>query len=146
MCNSLPEQNASLTDDETLVSLARTLRLIILIQDLTLTNKTLRASWQERQMQILTMVRDLAAGQLGMLLSCFKPPILISADDMAGSTPRSTCRELVLSIVQDLPTSLITEDTLPKVVFLQSAHQTYFDEFLPRCAICWRTRLSTCKR
>ncbi|KAJ7154581.1 hypothetical protein C8R46DRAFT_1117799 [Mycena filopes] len=77
-------ENASLTDDDTLVSLARTLRLIILIQDLTLTNKTLRASWEERQLQILTMVRDLAAGHL---------------DDVPPSTPRSTCRELVLSIM-----------------------------------------------
>ncbi|KAJ7484301.1 hypothetical protein FB451DRAFT_1554863 [Mycena latifolia] len=96
-------ENAALTDDDTLVALARTLRLIILIQDLALTNKTLRASWEERQMQILTMVRDLAAGQL---------------DDLAASTPRSTCRELVLSIVQDLPASLITEDTLPKMCHL----------------------------
>ncbi|KAF7348632.1 Delta-9 fatty acid desaturase protein [Mycena venus] len=96
-------ESASLTDDETLVTLARTLRLIILIQDLTLTNKTLRASWEERQTQILTMVRDLAAGQ---------------SDDVAGSSPRSACRELVLSIVQDLPTSLITEDTLPKMCHL----------------------------
>ncbi|KAJ7746508.1 hypothetical protein DFH07DRAFT_962981 [Mycena maculata] len=96
-------ENAALTDDETLVTLARTLRLIILIQDLALTNKTLRASWEERQMQVLTMVRDLAAGQL---------------DGVAASAPRSTCRELVLSIVQDLPSSLITEDTLPKMCHL----------------------------
>ncbi|KAJ7669444.1 hypothetical protein DFH06DRAFT_1321521 [Mycena polygramma] len=96
-------ESAALTDDETLVTLARTLWLIILIQDLALTNKALRASWEERQMQILTMVRDLAAGQL---------------DDVAASTPRSTCRELVLSIVQDLPASLITEDTLPKMCHL----------------------------
>ncbi|KAJ7512370.1 hypothetical protein B0H11DRAFT_479514 [Mycena galericulata] len=96
-------ENAALTDDETLVTLARTLRLIILIQDLASTNKTLRASWEERQIQVLTMVRDLAAGQL---------------DDVAASAPRSTCRELVLSIVQDLPTSLITEETLPKMCHL----------------------------
>ncbi|KAJ6599995.1 hypothetical protein DFH09DRAFT_1355983 [Mycena vulgaris] len=96
-------ENAALTDDETLVALARTLRLIILIQDLALTNKTLRASWEERHMQILTMVRDLAAGQL---------------DGVAASTPRSTCRELVLSIVQDLPASLISQDTLPKMCHL----------------------------
>ncbi|KAJ6470235.1 hypothetical protein C8R47DRAFT_760272 [Mycena vitilis] len=96
-------ESSALTDDETLATLARTLRLVILIQDLALTNKTLRASWEERQMQILTMVRDLAAGQL---------------DDVAASTPRSICRELVLSIVQDLPASLITEGTLPKMCHL----------------------------
>ncbi|KAJ7746502.1 hypothetical protein DFH07DRAFT_591586 [Mycena maculata] len=54
-------------------------------------------------MQVLTMVRDLAAGQL---------------DGVAASAPRSTCRELVLSIVQDLPSSMITEDTLPKMCHL----------------------------
>ncbi|KAJ6608207.1 hypothetical protein B0H10DRAFT_2068569 [Mycena sp. CBHHK59/15] len=96
-------ENSELTDDATLVTLARTLRLIILIQDLALTNKALRASWEERQMQILTMVRDLAAAQL---------------DGVVTSSPRSTCRELVLSIVQDLPTSLINEDTLPKMCHL----------------------------
>ncbi|KAJ7249410.1 hypothetical protein C8J57DRAFT_1239861 [Mycena rebaudengoi] len=96
-------ENSMLTDDATLVALARTLRLIILIQDLSSTNKTLRASWEERQMEILKLVRDLAAGQL---------------DGVASSSPRSTCRELVLSIVQDLPTSLISEDTLPKMCHL----------------------------
>ncbi|KAJ7199225.1 hypothetical protein GGX14DRAFT_468328 [Mycena pura] len=96
-------ENATLTDDDTLVTLARTLRLIILIQDLILTNKMLRASWEERQMQILTMVRDLAAEQL---------------DNTVSSLPRSTCRELVLSIIQDLPPSLITEDTLAKMCHL----------------------------
>ena len=33
------------------------------------------------------------------------------------STPRSACRELVLSVVQCLPVSLIDETTLPKVRF-----------------------------
>ncbi|KAJ7074942.1 hypothetical protein B0H15DRAFT_1027322 [Mycena belliarum] len=96
-------ENAALADDDTLVALARTLRLVILIQDLALTNKTLRASWEERQMLILSMVRDLAAGHL---------------DTATASAPRSTCRELVLSIVQDLPASLITIDTLPKMCHL----------------------------
>ncbi|KAJ7056206.1 hypothetical protein C8F01DRAFT_377750 [Mycena amicta] len=96
-------ENASLTDDDTLVVLARTLRLIILVQDLARTNKTLRATWEERHMTILTMVRDLAAGKL---------------DSANTSLPRSTCRELVLSIVQDLPASLITEETLPQMAHL----------------------------
>ncbi|KAJ7636847.1 hypothetical protein FB45DRAFT_907475 [Roridomyces roridus] len=104
-------ENASLTDEETLVSLARTLRLIILIQDLTLTNKTLRASWQERQMPILTLVRDLAAGQPGRMQ-------FGSVDDLASSAPLSLCRERVLFIVQDLPASLITEETLPQMCHL----------------------------
>lgn len=33
----------------------------------------------------------------------------------ASSVPRSVCRELVLTIVQHLPPSLVDQDTLPKV-------------------------------
>ena len=58
-------QNASITDDEMLVALARTLRLIVSIEELASTNKSLRASWQERKMSILTMIRDLATVSLG---------------------------------------------------------------------------------
>jgi hypothetical protein len=35
------------------------------IEDLSLTNKSLRADWQERKMPILTMIRDLATVTLG---------------------------------------------------------------------------------
>ncbi|KAF7323573.1 Delta-9 fatty acid desaturase protein [Mycena kentingensis (nom. inval.)] len=96
-------ENVSLTEDDTLVLLARTLRLVILIQDLARTNKTLRASWDERSIPILTLVRDIAASKL---------------DAANASSPRSTCRELVLSIVQDLPASLISQDTLAQMAHL----------------------------
>ncbi|CAK5264279.1 unnamed protein product [Mycena citricolor] len=56
-------------------------------------------------MQILGMVRNLAAGRL---------------DDAVISQPRSICRQLVLSIVQNLPPSLISEETLPKMCHLLS--------------------------
>ena len=58
-------QNCSFVDDTTLVVLARTLRLITTIQDLALTTKTLRADWEERQISILTLVRDLVAEKSG---------------------------------------------------------------------------------
>jgi hypothetical protein len=58
-------QNAPITDDETLVALARSLELVIVIEDLSLTNKSLRADWQGRKMPILTMIRDLATVTLG---------------------------------------------------------------------------------
>ncbi|KAF5380135.1 hypothetical protein D9615_006188 [Tricholomella constricta] len=96
-------ENSSMTDDSTLVTLARTLRLIILIQDLASTNKSLRADWQERKMPILTLVRDLATVSIG---------------DLEASVPRSTCRVLVLSIVRDLPISLIDQDTFSKMAHL----------------------------
>ncbi|KAG5352362.1 hypothetical protein C0989_002683 [Termitomyces sp. Mn162] len=99
--NNLEE--SSLADDATLVSLARTLRLVMLIQDLSLTNKSLRYNWEERKMPILTMVRNLAT---------------VSLDDLEPSIPRSTCRGLLLSIVKDLPPSLIDEGTFSKMCHL----------------------------
>ncbi|KAF8056637.1 hypothetical protein FPV67DRAFT_646018 [Lyophyllum atratum] len=96
-------ENSSMTDDKTLVTLSRTLRLIILIQDLVSTNKSLRADWEERKTPILTMVRDLAT---------------VPLDDLEVSLPRSTCRGLVLSIIQDLPPSLIDQETFSKMSHL----------------------------
>ncbi|PFH48098.1 hypothetical protein AMATHDRAFT_66268, partial [Amanita thiersii Skay4041] len=93
-------ENADITDNISLVSLARALRLIIVVQDLVLTNKSLAEDWNSRKTSILTMVRDMATVEL---------------DTTAASVPRSICRELVLTIVQDLPKSLIDQDTLPKM-------------------------------
>lgn len=59
-------QNCSFADDSTLVTLGRTLRLIIAIRDLASTNKSLRAQWQERHMAILTLVKQLVTAKLGM--------------------------------------------------------------------------------
>ncbi|TFK41660.1 hypothetical protein BDQ12DRAFT_678315 [Crucibulum laeve] len=96
-------ENSHITEDTSLVQLSRSLRLFIVIQDLALSNKSLRADWEARKVPILTMVRDLATVKL----------------DAAGvSLPRSICRELVLSIVQDLPPSLIDQETLPKMCHL----------------------------
>ncbi|TFK64592.1 hypothetical protein BDN72DRAFT_260036 [Pluteus cervinus] len=94
---------ASITEDETLVTLARSLRLVIAIQETVATNKALRADWQDRKVPILTMVRDLAMAKL---------------ESARASLPRSICRELVLTIVQDLPESLVDHETLPKMCHL----------------------------
>ena len=48
-----------------LVTLARTLRLVASIEELASTNKSLRASWQERKVSILIMIKDLATVSLG---------------------------------------------------------------------------------
>lgn len=61
-------------DDSTLVVLARTLRLIITIQDLASTNKSLRADWQERRITTLTLVRDLIAERSGTFNDIVKSP------------------------------------------------------------------------
>ena len=113
-------QNSSFSDDSTLVGLARTLRLIISVQDLASMNKALRADWQARQMPILMLVRDLATAKLGttrcvIALTAMFTYTYIILDTTGVSVPRSVCRELVLSIVQGLPPSLIDQDTLSKV-------------------------------
>ncbi|KAF7338785.1 Delta-9 fatty acid desaturase protein [Mycena sanguinolenta] len=96
-------ETASLTDDETLVTLAR---------DVAADYPDSRSHAHQQD----------PAGQLGR--KAFADPHHCSRfggwaiGRRSRHHPRSTCRELVLSIVQDLPTSLITEDTLPKMCHL----------------------------
>ncbi|THV07136.1 hypothetical protein K435DRAFT_710473 [Dendrothele bispora CBS 962.96] len=96
-------ENSSMADESTLVTLSRTLRLVTLIRDLAATNKGLRADWVERETAILTLIRNLATSQL---------------ESRQPSAPGSACRELILSIVQDLPATLIDHETLPKMCHL----------------------------
>lgn len=49
-------ENSQITDDEALVPLANALRLIIVLQDPTITNKLLKADWDECCSMLLTMV------------------------------------------------------------------------------------------
>ncbi|CCM05109.1 uncharacterized protein FIBRA_07316 [Fibroporia radiculosa] len=93
-------ENSSLSDSSTFVTLSRTLRLYIAIEDLASTNKALRAAWQPRETACMTRIRDLATIQL---------------DSGDASEPLSVCRELVLQIVQDLPDTLMNETTLAKM-------------------------------
>ncbi|CAL1708694.1 unnamed protein product [Somion occarium] len=96
-------ENCSFDDSSTLATLSRSLRLLLTIQDLASTNKSLRTLWQGRQNTILTLVRDLVATKPGTTTS---------------SGPLSVCRELALTIVQNLPSALIDQDTLPKMCHL----------------------------
>ena len=48
--------------------LSNALRLIIVLQDLTVTNKLLKADWDERSSVLLTMVRDIAQIRSGVLV------------------------------------------------------------------------------
>ncbi|PIL27721.1 hypothetical protein GSI_10874 [Ganoderma sinense ZZ0214-1] len=96
-------ENATLEDPSTYVSLSRTLQLFLVIEDFASSNKTLKAVWDERRSANLTLIRDI---------------ISLKLDDAKFSTPLSHCRELALQIVQDLPTSLLTRETLPKMCHL----------------------------
>ncbi|KAF8198654.1 hypothetical protein BJ912DRAFT_1055525 [Pholiota molesta] len=98
------EEETDKDESATLVALARALKLLTVLEDLTKTNKALLAEWAERRIPILTIVRDLS--------------VLGNHPAELSSVPRSACRELVLSIVQHLPPSLIDENTLPKLCHL----------------------------
>ncbi|KAI0042795.1 hypothetical protein FA95DRAFT_1682318 [Auriscalpium vulgare] len=95
-------ENSSFENDETLTVLWRTIRLVQTIQDLVAYNKDLRAQWQERQTAVFTLLRDLVAAQTKSVFS----------------VPRSICREAALSVIQNMPPSLIDHETLPKMSHL----------------------------
>ncbi|KAF8955512.1 hypothetical protein BDZ97DRAFT_1764791 [Flammula alnicola] len=84
-----------------LVALARASRLVAVLGELAKRNEALMAEWGERRIGILAILRDLS--------------VLGHDTQELSSVPRSLCRELVLSIVQHLPSSLIDQDTLPKM-------------------------------
>lgn len=66
---SFLRQNSSFAESSTLTTLARTLRLIMTIQELAASNKSLRSVWAEREATILKSVRDLTAQKLGEIAS-----------------------------------------------------------------------------
>ncbi|KAH9959432.1 hypothetical protein BC827DRAFT_504162 [Russula dissimulans] len=96
-------ENASFDDDTNLMILWRTIRLIQVIQDQALYNKALRADWKQREMTIFTLLRDIVASE---------------PKSVPASIPRTVCREAALSIVQDLPPSLMDHTTLSKMSHL----------------------------
>ncbi|TFY57346.1 hypothetical protein EVG20_g8587, partial [Dentipellis fragilis] len=99
-------ENASFNEDDDLTIIWRTVQVIQAVQDLVAYNKPLRATWQERQTAILTLLRDLVASEITSVLQ--------------WSKPRSVCREAALSIVQNLPPSLMDHETLSKMSHLLS--------------------------
>ncbi|EKM56485.1 uncharacterized protein PHACADRAFT_92839 [Phanerochaete carnosa HHB-10118-sp] len=97
-------ENSSLGEASSLPLLYRTLQLVIAIEDLSSTTKTLRTAWQEHRTATLTLVRDLVVQRIGQ---CHN----------AIDTPLGLCRELALSVIQDLPESLVDKDAIAKVLF-----------------------------
>ncbi|TCD68845.1 hypothetical protein EIP91_009559 [Steccherinum ochraceum] len=95
-------EGASLDDPATLPALARTLRLFLAIQELAASNKTLHATWQEKERTQLTIIRDLIS----------QKPV------EKKSGPLSACRELAITICQNLPESLIEKETLSQMCHL----------------------------
>ncbi|KAJ8507641.1 hypothetical protein ONZ45_g9999 [Pleurotus djamor] len=94
---------SSLDDASTLVTLGRTLRLVGVIEDLSSTNKALRAVWQERRHAVSRTLRDLAIPHLSR---------------ETPSVPRSICLKILLTLLQEIPDSLLDETTLGKICHL----------------------------
>lgn len=111
-------QTSSFSDQSSLTLLTRTLRLLQDIQVLMQSNKSLKAIWNEREKAILGLVRDLvqnAQGMSGFSLFLAHSLSIFFLVVAQSSVPRAICWELALTIAQDLPPALITEDTLSKV-------------------------------
>ena len=70
------------------------------------------------------MVRKRDVVLLGVLADIF-------SDGLGKSAPRSACRGLILSIIQDLPSSLIDQDTLSKVSLQQDSFGIALTIFRP---------------
>ncbi|KAJ3757954.1 hypothetical protein EV360DRAFT_44950 [Lentinula raphanica] len=104
-----------------LLTLARTLRLIGLIQDLSATNKSLKAEWNERKTGIMTSIRDMILDK--------GDPTDEESDAEPRSVPEGVCQELVLELVANyLPDELIDHESFPKMChLLSSSTSTSFD-------------------
>ncbi|KDQ60057.1 hypothetical protein JAAARDRAFT_32435 [Jaapia argillacea MUCL 33604] len=97
-------ENGSFEDVSTLVVLTRTLRVVIGVQDLVSTNKGLRATWQDREPSVLSLIRNLLATK--------------QAGAIGVSAPSSICVEQALSAIQDMPGALMDQDTLSSMCHL----------------------------
>ncbi|KIY45151.1 hypothetical protein FISHEDRAFT_49914 [Fistulina hepatica ATCC 64428] len=96
-------ENCSLTEEDSLPVLSRSLKAIIAIREHASTTRSLWLDWEPRSATILRLVVDLAC---------------VKSDSVRPSAPRSACRELLLALLQDLPPSLVDENTLPKMCHL----------------------------
>ncbi|KAH0834818.1 hypothetical protein J3R83DRAFT_10427 [Lanmaoa asiatica] len=96
-------ENCSLEDSAMLTTLGRTLRLVIAIDALSSTNKPLRANWDGRKVTVLELIRNMVA---------------VNTTAMPCSEPRTLCRELALSVIQEMPSTMMSEETLPSMCHL----------------------------
>ncbi|KAG9311744.1 hypothetical protein JVU11DRAFT_7987 [Chiua virens] len=96
-------EECSLGDSIALTLLGRTLRLVIVIEDLTLTNKPLRENWNETRATAFGLVKEL---------------VMVDTTSLPYSEPRRLCLELALTIIEDMPSTMMTEKTLSRLCHL----------------------------
>ena len=85
------------------------------VQDLSKTNKSLRADWKERELAILKLVRNFVQSAQSKESSSNDKDVATRRSRPTYSVPRQICWETAFSIVHDLPQSLVDHDTLSKV-------------------------------
>ncbi|KAI0036224.1 hypothetical protein K488DRAFT_41686 [Vararia minispora EC-137] len=98
-------ENSSFDDDMTLVGLWRAIKLAETIREFARYNKALREIWSSRKSSLLKLVKDLVTNEK-------------HESGVAYSEPRSVCREAALSLLQDMPSSLLDHETLPQLTHL----------------------------
>ena len=99
-----------------------------MIQDQVLYNKTLRADWKQRETTVLTLLRDIVALEPSMCSSVRAyVDLTIVLESAPASTPRAVCREAALSIVRNLPSSLVDHTTLSKASIFKCSAALHVD-------------------
>ncbi|PPQ64462.1 hypothetical protein CVT24_008472 [Panaeolus cyanescens] len=97
------------TESQNLVALSGVLRLVIVMEELTKRNQTLMDEWTTHRNNVLAIIRDMTTS---------------NSTSKSASAPRSACLELMLEIIQNLPKSLIDENTLGQMVHLVEDRST----------------------
>ena len=99
-----------------------------MIQDQVLYNKTLRADWKQRETTVLTLLRDIVALEPSMCSSVRAyVDLTIVLESAPASTPRAVCREAALSIMRNLPSSLVDHTTLSKASIFKYSDTLHVD-------------------
>jgi len=91
-------ESSTLQDEDSIPLLARTLRLVIQLEELILSNKALRETWRDHQEGVFTSISNL---------------LVTSIDKATPSKPRDACLELLALITKENSSSLIKTEKIP---------------------------------
>lgn len=113
-------QSISSLESTNLPILSRSLKLLSTIQDLSTTNKSLRADWKERELTVLKLVRDFvqnasSKGTQASYESEESDTVSSVGERPSVSIPRQICWELAFGIIGNLPPSLVDHNTISNV-------------------------------
>ncbi|KDQ10449.1 hypothetical protein BOTBODRAFT_36142 [Botryobasidium botryosum FD-172 SS1] len=90
-------ESASSQDEDSIPTLARTLRLVLQLEELVISNKVLRENWRNHRDGVFTLINDL---------------LVASADHATSSKPRDECLELLAHLAKENSTALIKTEKI----------------------------------